>query len=124
MERADAPNLGVYLQWYWRITHRWIFWENKAPKEYIPRGLVKRELVQELNKVASISHDALRTTTEPGARNAFLRIIGKIQSALRRTYNAKRDGHEERLIGYKRRQVRGHTGAGSSRAHDKAGGSQ
>ncbi|XP_020259550.1 serine/threonine-protein phosphatase 7 long form homolog [Asparagus officinalis] len=45
MERADAPDLGVYLWWYWGITRRWIFQENKAPKEYIPRGPVERELV-------------------------------------------------------------------------------
>ncbi|XP_020263530.1 uncharacterized protein LOC109839491 [Asparagus officinalis] len=124
MERADTPDLGVYLRWYWGITRRWIFQENKAPKEYIPRGLVERELVQELEELSTMAHDAIRTTTEPGPRNTFIRMIKKIRSALQRTRNARRDGREERPIEYSRRRFRGHTGTGSSGAYDEAGGSQ
>ncbi|XP_020263327.1 serine/threonine-protein phosphatase 7 long form homolog [Asparagus officinalis] len=124
MERADAPDLGVYLRWYWGITRRWIFQENKAPKEYIPRGPVERELVQELEELSTMAHDALRTTTEQEPRNMFLRMIKKIRSALQRTRHASRDGREERPIEYGRRRRRDHTGAGSSCAHDEAGGSQ
>ncbi|XP_020272052.1 serine/threonine-protein phosphatase 7 long form homolog [Asparagus officinalis] len=98
MERADAPDLGVYLRWYWGITRRWIFQENKAPKEYIPRGPVERELVQELEELSGMAHDALRTTTEQEPRNMFLRMIKKIRSALQRTRHASRDGREERPI--------------------------
>ncbi|XP_020262657.1 uncharacterized protein LOC109838641 [Asparagus officinalis] len=124
MERADAPDLGVYLRWYWRITHRWIFQENKALKEYIPRGPVERELVQELEELSTMAHDALRMTTEQELRNTFLRMIKKLRPALQRTRNASRDGREERPIEYGWRCRRGHTEAGSIRTHDEAGGSQ
>ncbi|XP_020243243.1 serine/threonine-protein phosphatase 7 long form homolog [Asparagus officinalis] len=124
MERVDAPDLGVYLRWYWGITRRWIFQENKAPKEYIPRGPVERELVQELEELSTMAHDAIRTTTEPGPRNTFLRMIKKIRSALQRTRNARRDEREERDQLSTIVVDSEDTGAGSSGAHDEADGSQ